>query len=83
MDTFPFFKEVEYASLATLGVHLTERLGLPPIPTKMLQQNFNPRIEKIEAQKKPTISDRLAPLTDERCSNNKMIEYVTIKKLKG
>ncbi len=61
MDTFPFFKEVEYASLATLGVHLTERLGLPPIPTKMLQQNFNPRIEKIEAQKKPTISDRLAP----------------------
>ena len=25
----------------------------------------------------------LAPLTDERCSYNKMIEYVTIRKLKG
>ena len=25
----------------------------------------------------------LAPLTDERCNYNPMIEYVTIKKLKG
>ena len=33
-------------------------------------------------RKKPIISDRLAPLTDERCNYNVMIEYVTIRKLK-
>jgi len=27
-------------------------------------------------RKKPIISDRLAPLTDERCNYNAMIEYV-------
>ena len=40
------------------------------------------RIEK----EKAIISDGLssvAPLTDERCNYNAMIEYVTIKKLKG
>ena len=43
---------------------------------------FIQKIEKIKAQKKPIISDRLAPLFDERCNYNAMIEYVTIRKLK-
>jgi len=37
-------------------------------------------------EEKAIISDGLssvAPLTDERCSYNAMIEFVTIKKLKG
>jgi len=37
-------------------------------------------------KEKAIISDGLssvAPLTDERCNYNAMIEYVTIKKLKG
>jgi hypothetical protein len=29
------------------------------------------------------VLSNLAPLTDERCNYNAMIEYVTIKKLKG
>jgi hypothetical protein len=45
-------------------------------------QNPNSLIDK----EKAIISDGLssvAPLTDERCNYNAMIEYVTIKKLKG
>jgi hypothetical protein len=42
---------------------------------------FVQKIEKIKTQKKPIISDRLAPLFDERCNYNTMIEYVTIRKL--
>jgi hypothetical protein len=44
---------------------------------------FTQKIEKIKTKKKPIISDRLAPLFNERCSYNAMIEYVTIRKLKG
>jgi hypothetical protein len=43
---------------------------------------FIQKIEKIKTKKKPIISDRLAPLIDERCNYNSLIEYVTIKKLK-
>jgi hypothetical protein len=44
---------------------------------------FVQKIEKIKTQKKPIISDRLAPLFLERCNYNAMIEYVTIRRLKG
>ena len=33
--------------------------------------------------KKPIKNDRLAPLFNERCSYNTMIEFITIRKLKG
>nr|WP_298660877.1 hypothetical protein [uncultured Flavobacterium sp.] len=38
------------------------------------------------SKEKAIISDglsSLAPITDERCSYNSMIEYMTIRKLKG
>jgi hypothetical protein len=44
---------------------------------------FIQKLEKIKTQKKPIRNDRLSPLFDERCNYNPMIEYVTIKKLKG
>jgi len=44
-----------------------------------LKRFFTQKLEKIKTQKKPIISDRLAPFFMERCNYNAMIEYVTIK----
>ena len=43
-------------------------------------------LNSIIGKEKAIISDGLsimAPLTDERCNYNAMIEFITIKKLKG
>ena len=39
--------------------------------------------QQTTTQKKDTIIHHQAPLTDERCNYDVMIEYVTIRKLKG
>ncbi len=39
--------------------------------------------DKKEKEVKIDLLPTLAPLTDERCNYNAMIEYVTIRKLKG
>ena len=47
------------------------------LASKVLQKNKNKK------EVKNDLLSKMAPLTDERCSYNAMIEYVTIRKLKG
>ena len=53
-------------------------------PIEVIFQIFN-ELQSHKIKKVGTMTDfsSLAPLTDERCNYNAMIEYVTIRKLKG
>ncbi|MBM3431671.1 MAG: hypothetical protein FJX92_01540 [Bacteroidetes bacterium] len=53
-------------------------------PIEVIFQIFNHlQSGKIKKQVDLDLFSQLAPLTDERCSYNTMIEFVTIRKLKG
>ncbi len=54
-----------------------------PISLRYIGINFSPKDENKKTRS--AVADRVffAPLFDERCNYNPMIEYVTIKKLKG
>jgi len=63
-----------------LKVATTEKLSCHPIATT--RRRFE---NSLEIQKATFYGSFLfdAPLTDERCNYNTMIEYITIRKLKG
>jgi hypothetical protein len=68
-------------------VHFENGKAAAPKYTPPIEVLINARgVLKSSKNKKEVIYDLLscvAPLTDERCNYNSMIEYITIRKLKG